>query len=139
MARIDAKYRTSVTVSGGRKGRAVSDDGVLDVQLRTPNLNGVADGTNPEQLFGAAWGACLQSALGAVARSEGVDVAGSTVKVEIGQGPDESGGYGLSARIGISIPGVDRETGERLVAGAHAICPYSKATRGNIDAEVTLV
>lgn len=138
MGTIDVKYRTAVTVSGGRMGRAVSDDGVLDVQLRTPKLNGIAEGTNPEQLFGAAWGACLQSALGAAARREGVDVTGSTVKVEVGQGPDPDGGYGLSARIEIAIPDVDRDVAQRLVDAAHATCPYSKAVHGNIEAEITL-
>jgi Ohr subfamily peroxiredoxin len=119
-------------------GRAISDDGVLDVQLRTPKMNGVNEGTNPEQLFGAAWGACLQSALGAVARKEAVDTTGSEIKVEVGQGPDSSGGYGLAARIVISIPGVDRETAERLAAGAHALCPYSKAVSGNISVDLTV-
>lgn len=139
MGKIDVKYRTSVTVSGGRMGQAVSDDGVLDVQLRTPKLNGVAEGTNPEQLFGAAWGACLQSALGGAARRAGVDTSGSTIKVEIGQGQDADGGYGLAARIEISIPGVDRDVAQRLVDEANATCPYSKAVKGNIEAEVTLV
>lgn len=139
MGKIDVKYRTAVTVSGGRMGHAVSDDGVLDVQLRTPKLNGVAEGTNPEQLFGAAWGACLQSALGAAARRAGVDSSGSTIKVEIGQGQDSDGGYGLAAKIEIAIPGVEREVAEQLVSEAHATCPYSKATHGNIDVEFTLV
>lgn len=138
MSKIDVKYATTVTVSGGRQGRAVSEDGVLDVQLRTPKLNGVAEGTNPEQLFGAAWGACLQSALGAVARKEGVDTTGSTLKVEIGQGPDENGTYGIAARIEFEIPAVDRETAERLVDAAHQLCPYSRAVAGNIPVELSV-
>jgi len=138
MNTIDVKYSTTVTVSGGRQGRAVSEDGVLDVQLRTPKLNGIAEGTNPEQLFGAAWGACLQSALGAVARKEGVDVSGSTVKVVVGQGPDEDGTYGIAAKIEIEIPAVDRETAERLVDAAHQLCPYSRAVAGNIPLELTV-
>jgi Ohr subfamily peroxiredoxin len=138
MAKVDVKYATTVTVSGGRQGRAVSDDGVLDVQLRTPKLNGIAEGTNPEQLFGAAWGACLQSALGAAARKEGVDTTGSTVTVEVGQGKHVDGGYGIAAKIWIAIPGVDRETAERLAHAAHATCPYSKAVAGNVELELTV-
>ncbi|MCC6704847.1 MAG: Ohr family peroxiredoxin [Thermomicrobiales bacterium] len=139
MGKVDVKYRTSVIVSGGRMGRAISDDGVLDVQLRTPKLNGVAEGTNPEQLFGAAWGACLQSALGGAARRAGVDASGSTITVEIGQGQDADGGYGLAARIEIAIPGVEREIAQRLVDEANANCPYSKAVKGNIESQVALV
>ena len=108
MSKIDPKYTTSVTVSGGREGHAVSDDGVLDVQLRRPKRNGVSEGTNPEQLFAAAWAGCFGSALGAVARGAGVDASDSTVKVEIDQGPDSDGGYGLGARIFVAIPGVEK-------------------------------
>ncbi len=139
MARIDPKYTTSVTVTGGRQGHAVSEDGVLDVQLRLPKLNGVNTGTNPEQLFAAAWGGCIQSALMAVARNAGQDVSDSTVKVEVAQGPDSEGGYGLAAKITVEIPGTDRTGAQELADEAHALCPYSKATRGNIDVEVTAV
>ena len=139
MARIDPKYTTSVPVTGGRQGHAVSEDGVLDVQLRLPKLNGVNTGTNPEQLFAAAWGGCIQSALMAVARNAGQDVSDSTVKVEVAQGPDSDGGYGLAARITVAIPGLDQSSAQELAGEAHALCPYSKATRGNIDVEVTAV
>ncbi len=137
MGRIDKKYATTVTVTGGREGHAISDDGVLDVQLRRPKLNGVSDGTNPEQLFAAAWGGCFQSALLAVARQAGADVSGCTVLVEVAQGPDPQGGYGLAAKITVDIPGMEREQAQALANAAHAVCPYSKATRGNIDVEVT--
>src|SRR5712675_757336 len=83
MGTINPMYATTVTVTGGREGHAVSDDGVLDVQLRRPKLNGVSEGTNPEQLFAAAWGGCFQSALMAVARKSGDDVSASTVNVEV--------------------------------------------------------
>lgn len=137
MAKINPTYTTTVTVTGGREGHAVSDDGVLDVQLRRPKTNGVSEGTNPEQLFAAAWGGCFQSALFAVARDAGVDVAASTVRVEIAQGPDNEGGYGLAATIAVEIPGVDADQSRRLADAAHLLCPYSRATRGNI--EVTIV
>ena len=125
-------------MTGGREGHAVSDDGVLDVQLRRPRINGISEGTNPEQLFGAAWGGCLQSALMAVARKAGVDVSASVVTVEVAQGPDDVGGYSLAAWIRIDLPGIPYEQAQELVKGAHALCPYSKATRGNIEVELTL-
>jgi osmotically inducible protein OsmC len=134
MTTKEPKYSTSVTVSGGRQGHAVSDDGVLDVQLRVPKRNGASDGTNPEQLFAAAWAACFGSALNYVAGQAGIDAAESTVRVEISQGAD--GGYGLSARIFSSIPGADRAKVQELAEAAHQVCPYSSATRGNIDVEV---
>lgn len=133
---IDSKYTTAVTVSGGREGHAISDDGVLDVQLRVPKLNGKSEGTNPEQLFAAAWGGCFGSALIHLARSSGVDASNATIKVDISQGTDSDGGYGLAAKIAVSIPDVDREKVQELANSAHQACPYSKATRGNIDVEV---
>src|SRR4051794_8644529 len=137
MALTNKVYATTVTVTGGREGHAVSHDGVLDVQLRRPKLNGVSEGTNPEQLFAAAWGGCFQSALMAVARKSGEDVSGSTVTVEVAQGPDSQGGYGLAATITVDIPGMEQEHTQELANAAHLVCPYSKATRGNIDVEVT--
>ena len=139
MGKIDPMYTTAVTVTGGREGHAISDDGVLHVQLRRPKLNGVSEGTNPEQLFAAAWGGCYQSALMAVAQASGDDVSDSTVKVEVAQGPDADGGFGLAVKITVEIPGVDREKAQQLADAAHATCPYSKATRGNIDVELNLV
>jgi Ohr subfamily peroxiredoxin len=137
MGRIEKKYTTTVTVRGGREGHAVSDDGVLDVQLRRPKLNGVSDGTNPEQLFAAAWGGCFQSALMAVARTSGADVSDSVVSVEVAHGPDSEGGYGIAASIVVDIPGMDQQQTQELANAAHQLCPYSQATRGNIDVEVT--
>jgi osmotically inducible protein OsmC len=139
MGTIEPRYTTSVTVSGGRQGHAVSDDGALDVQLRVPKRNGASDGTNPEQLFAAAWAGCFGSALGAVARDAGVDASASTVKVEVVQGRDSEGGYGLGARIFVAIPGVDQARVQELAGAAHQVCPYSKATRGNVDVEVTAI
>ena len=139
MGKIKPMYATTVTVTGGREGHAVSDDGVLDVQLRRPKINGVSEGTNPEQLFAAAWGGCYQSALMAVARRSGDDASDSTVKVEVAQGPDSDGEFGLAARITVEIPSVDREKAQQLADAAHGLCPYSRATRGNIDVEVMAV
>jgi lipoyl-dependent peroxiredoxin len=139
VGKIDPKYTATVTVTGGREGRAISDDGILDVQLRRPKLHGVSDGTNPEQLFAAAWGGCFQSALMVIARRSGDDVSRSTVRVEVAQGPDSSGGFGLAAKITVDVPGMDRQQAQSLVEAAHALCPYSKATRGNIDVELMVL
>ncbi|HYH13478.1 MAG TPA: organic hydroperoxide resistance protein [Thermomicrobiales bacterium] len=139
MGHIDPKYTTSVTATGGREGQAVSDDGVLNLQLRRPKLNGKSEGTNPEQLFAAAWAGCFQSALIGAARETGDDVSDSLVTVEVSQGPDSDGGYGLAARIAVEIPGVDSERARQLADSAHQGCPYSRATRGNIEVEVRVV
>ena len=139
MSKIEPNYVATVTVTGGREGHAVSDDGVLDVQLRRPKQRGVSEGTNPEQLFAAGWGACFQSALLSVARSQEIDASTSSVTVEIGVGPDAEGNYGLGARIAVALPGLDQEKARHLVDAAHQLCPYSRATRGNIEVEVALV
>lgn len=139
MAKITPTYSTTVTATGGREGHAVSDDGVLDVQIRRPKTNGVSEGTNPEQLFAAAWAACFQGALMAVGRQADEDVSGSTVKVEVSLGSHPEGGFGLAAKIAVEIPGMDREKVQQFADAAHAMCPYSKATRGNIDVEVLAI
>lgn len=138
MGKIDPKYATTVTVRGGREGHAVSDDGALDVQLRRPKKNGNGEGTNPEQLFAAAWGGCFQSALTSVARGTGDDVSAAVVKVEIAPGPDEDGGYGLAAKFTVEVPGMEMEKVRQLAKAAHGICPYSRATRGNIEVETVV-
>jgi Ohr subfamily peroxiredoxin len=131
-------YTARATVSGGRKaGRAQSDDGVLDLSLTAPKeTGGPGTGTNPEQLFAVGWGACFQGALEMVAKKQDVDASGSTLDVAIGFGP-EGDSYAITAEITASIPGVDDATAQQLMEATHAICPYSKATRGNVP--VTLV
>jgi Ohr subfamily peroxiredoxin len=137
MITTDPKYTASVTATGGREGHAVSDDGVLDVQLRRPKLQGTNDGTNPEQLFAAAWAACFQGALIAATRGTEVDVSQSTVTVHVAMGPVEGGaGYGLAGRIEVAIPGLPLAQVQELADTAHAGCPYSRATQGNIAVEV---
>ncbi|MDQ6642507.1 MAG: organic hydroperoxide resistance protein [Actinomycetota bacterium] len=130
-------YTARATVTGGRKqGHAVSDDGVLDLQLTAPKeTGGPGTGTNPEQLFAVGYGACFQGALGLIAKKEGVDASDSTLDIAIGFGP-EGDSFGITADISVKIPGVDDETAQRLVEAAHQICPYSKATRGNIPVTV---
>lgn len=136
-AEIKPRYTAEVTVSGGREGRAVSSDGVLDVELRRPKTNGVSDGTNPEQLFGAAWGGCFLGAVNAVGREEDIDVSSAELKIEIGLGEDvTNGGNGLMAKISLAVPGMEKSEVEDLLEKAHAMCPYSKATRGNVAVEL---
>ncbi|SDF46313.1 peroxiredoxin, Ohr subfamily [Lentzea fradiae] len=131
-------YTADVTSSGdGRKGTARSADGVLDLALASPKeVGGSGAGTNPEQLFAAGWGACFHSALRLVARNAGADLTDSTVTVSVDlvKGDD---GYHLGARIVAVLPGLGQEQADDLVGQAHQRCPYSKATRGNIDVEVT--
>lgn len=132
-------YTAEATATGGREGRAVSSDSVLDVQLSTPRELGGAGGpgTNPEQLFAAGYSACFLGALKFVAGQAKVALPAETTvsgRVGIGQIPT---GFGIEAELTITVPGVPREQVEELVQKAHIVCPYSNATRGNID--VTLI
>ncbi|KAF1707846.1 organic hydroperoxide resistance protein [Pseudoxanthomonas sacheonensis] len=134
-------YRATATATGGRDGRAVSSDNVLDVKLTTPRELGGAggDGTNPEQLFAAGYSACFIGALKFVAGREKIALPADTSiegNVGIGQIPN---GFGIEVELKISLPGLPREQAESLVQMAHAVCPYSNATRGNIDVTLTLV
>ncbi len=128
-------YSAAATATGGREGRATSSDGVLDVTLSTPRELGGAggDGTNPEQLFAAGYSACFLGALKFVASRQKLALPASTTvtgKVGIGQIPT---GFGIQAELTIDAPGIDREQLQALVDQAHVVCPYSNATRGNID------
>lgn len=133
-------YAATATATGGRDGRARSDDQVLDVQLSTPRElgGGGGPGTNPEQLFAAGYSACFLGALKFVAARQKVALPASasvTGKVGIGQIPT---GFGIEAALTISAPGVDRDTLQSLVEQAHIVCPYSNATRGNIDVSLSI-
>ncbi len=134
-------YTAEATSTGGREGRSVSSDNVLDVQLSTPRELGGAGGpgTNPEQLFAAGYSACFLGALKFVAGQAKVALPAETQvtgRVGIGQIPT---GFGIEAELKISVPGVPREQVEELVQKAHVVCPYSNATRGNIDVTLTIV
>jgi osmotically inducible protein OsmC len=134
-------YSATSTAWGGREGHAASDDGRVDVNLSIPKSMGGDDGpgTNPEQLFATGYAACFHSALKGVARREKVDVSDSAVSVTISLVGDLSTGIDLAARIEAQIGGVDREVAQKLLEGAHAMCPYSRATRNNISQEVVLL
>ena len=134
-------YTAHASATGGRDGRAVSSDNVLDVQLSTPRELGGAGGagTNPEQLFAAGYSACFLGALKFVAGKAKVALPADTrVSGAIGIGPIPAG-FGIQAALEISAPGLPREQVEALVAQAHQVCPYSNATRGNIDVTLTVV
>ncbi len=138
---VNVIYRTSATATGGRDGSARTDDGTVDVKLTVPSEMGGsgASGANPEKLFAAGYSACFLGAMKAVSGKEGVKVpADATVTATIGFGPRSEGGYGITADLKVDMPGVDREAGERLIHAAHAVCPYSNATRGNVDVGLTL-
>ncbi|MEU1933426.1 organic hydroperoxide resistance protein [Streptomyces coeruleorubidus] len=133
----DVLYTAVATAEGGRDGRVATDDGKLDVVVNPPKeMGGSGAGTNPEQLFAAGYSACFQGALGVVARREGADLTGATVTAKVGLGKNGDG-FGIIVEISADIPKVDRGTARSLVEKAHDVCPYSKATRGNIT--VTLV
>ncbi|MFC3688784.1 Ohr family peroxiredoxin [Aquipuribacter hungaricus] len=130
----------AVSTGGGRDGRVRTEDGVLDLDLRMPTeLGGAGGGANPESLFAAGYAACFHSALQGSARAAKVSVTGSSVTAAVSLQRDGEQGFRLAVRLDVAVPGVPREQAQELVDAAHAACPYSKATRGGIDVEVTLV
>ena len=134
-------YTAEATATGGRDGRAVSSDNVLDVQLSTPRELGGAGGpgTNPEQLFAAGYSACFIGALKFVAGQAKIALPADTaITGRVGIGPIPNG-FGIQVELQISLPGLPREQAEDLVQKAHIVCPYSNATRGNIDVTLTVV
>ncbi|MFB8120131.1 organic hydroperoxide resistance protein [Streptomyces sp. NPDC056465] len=135
---MDALY-TAAATANGREGRAVSSDGQIDLALAMPPaLGGNGEGTNPEQLFAAGYAACFASAMGAVAREMKVDTKDVSVTAEVSIGKDDTG-FGLAVVMRVELPEeLEGETGRRLVEATHAYCPYSKATRGNIDVELVI-
>ena len=138
---VDVKYTTEATATGGRDGHARSQDGRFDVALSTPKELGGAggDGSNPEQLFAAGYSACFIGALKVAGQQLKVklpdDVA---VTAKVGIGPRSAGGFGITTDLTVSLPGMDRAEAQRLIDAAHEICPYSNATRGNVDVGLTL-
>jgi Ohr subfamily peroxiredoxin len=136
---MDALYTAEATAWGPREGRAASSDGNLDVTLNMPKeLGGPGGaGTNPEQLFAAGYAACFHGALKLVARGQGVDVGESAITVRVGIGRDETS-FGINAEIIGEMPGVDGAKAKELLEAAHQVCPYSKATRGNIDVQLSV-
>jgi len=134
-------YSTSATVQGGRSGKVTSDDGRLALDLSVPTEIGGTGGagTNPEQLFAAGYAACFQSALGLAGRRAHVDTSDSTITGTVGLQPNGSGGFKLAVTLAVTLPGVEREVGQKLLEQAHQVCPYSNAVRGNVDVQLSLV
>ena len=133
-------YTAEATATGGRDGRASSSDGLLEVDLRPPKeLGGSGGGTNPEQLFAAGYAACFQGAMGVVARQEKLSIAGSTVTARVGLGTEEQNKYNVAVELDVKLPELDRQTAQELVEKAHQVCPYSNATRGNVDVKLAVV
>ena len=144
MAIDTALYTATATATGGRTGTASSSDGRLTTTLSTPKALGGDDGvgTNPEQLFAAGYSACFIGAMKAVSARQGSKLPAEvsiTSKVGIGPMTGKAGAFGVSVDMSISVPGMDRAALEALVATAHEVCPYSNATRGNIDVTLTVV
>jgi len=130
-------YTAKVRTTGGRDGAARSDDGRLDITLSPPGHAGT--GTNPEQLFAAGWSACFLGAMGIAANKMKVALpADRAVNAEVDLGT-AGGAFLLQARLNVSLPGLDRDIAQTLVNAAHQTCPYSKATRGNIDVVINLI
>lgn len=138
---MDTLYTATATATGdGRNGHATSEDGILDLDLRIPTQMGGAGGaTNPEQLFAVGYAACFHSALKVVAGREKLDVTGTEVSASVSIGTIDNGGFGLSVELDVYAPGLERSVAEDLVAKAHQVCPYSNATRGNIDVTLTII
>ncbi|WAX55476.1 organic hydroperoxide resistance protein [Jatrophihabitans cynanchi] len=131
-------YTTSAEAHGGRAGHVKSADGIIDLDLAQPGTSSEPK-ANPETLFAAGYSACFQGALANRAKTQGIDTADSTVTAEVSFGPSEDGGFGLAVELKVNIPGVDAAKARELVELAHEFCPYSKATRGNIDVTLTVV
>jgi lipoyl-dependent peroxiredoxin len=140
---VNVLYRTTATATGGRDGEAATKDGSFKVKLSTPKElgGGGGPGNNPEQLFAAGYAACFIGAMKAVAaQGGGVKVpADVSVTSTVGIGPRSEGGFGLDIDLQVSLPGVPKADAEALVQKAHHVCPYSNATRGNVDVRLTVV
>ncbi|MGN9808655.1 organic hydroperoxide resistance protein [Micromonospora sp. BQ11] len=133
-------YTASARATGdGRDGHVSTSDGTVALDLAVPKEMGGAGGAaNPEQLFAAGYAACFHSALRLVARKAKVDVTGSVVEAEVGIGPNGSGGFGLTVALVVDLPAVERTAAEQIVEQAHQVCPYSNATRGNVEVARTV-
>ncbi len=134
-------YEAHGAATGGRNGRAFTDDGKLDLRLAMPrSLGGPGgEGTNPEQLFACGYAACFDSALAHVARQQKLNPGETRVEATVGIGPNDEGGFALAVRLSVTVPGLPRDQAQALIEQAHAVCPYSNAVRGNIDVLLELV
>jgi osmotically inducible protein OsmC len=136
---VKAIYTAAATATGGRNGHVVSSDKVLDLEVRMPKELGGAGGayTNPEQLFAAGYSACFDSALNHVIKNEKATTGVTAVRAHVGIGSNNAGGFALIVNLEANVPDVDQETANALVEKAHQVCPYSNATRGNVEVSLT--
>ena len=134
-------YTAVGTATGdGRNGHTRSEDGLIDLDVRVPvAMGGPGGATNPEQLFAAGYAACFHSALKLVARKDKLDVSDSEVTTRVSIGMLESGGFGLAVELDLHAPQLDRDTAQALLEAAHQVCPYSNATRGNVDVVLSVI
>ncbi|MDI9978948.1 MULTISPECIES: organic hydroperoxide resistance protein [Rhodococcus] len=137
---MNALYTAEALATGdGRSGHSRTSDGRLDLDLAIPEaMGGSGDGTNPEQLFAAGYAACFHSALQMVARADKADITDSAVGARVGIGPNDAGGFGLEVTLDVTLPNLGRGEAQSLVDKAHQVCPYSNATRGNIDVTISV-
>lgn len=133
-------YTTKVTATGGRNGHVKSDNGILDLDVKMPKALGGAndDFANPEMLFAAGYSACFDSALNRVISLSKAQTGETTVTAEVSIGQIENGGFGLAVQLNVNIPGVSLEEAQSLTEKAHQICPYSNATRSNIEVKLSV-
>ena len=133
-------YTASATTTGGRNGHVESSDGVLDLDLTMPKEMGGKGGsaTNPEQLFAAGYSACFENALRMIADGQNKDVGDASITANVDIGKTEDGGFGLGVELIGHLPNLPREEAEKLMEEAHQMCPYSRATRGNIDVKLSV-
>ena len=138
---MKALYTADATATGGRNGHVKSDNGVLDLEVRMPKALGGAndDYTNPEQLFAAGYAACFDSALNLIIKTQKIKTGETTVKANVSILQLENGGFGLAAELDVNIPEVTIEQAQELTDKAHQICPYSNATRGNIEVKLAVI
>jgi len=133
-------YTTSVTAKGGRNGQVKSENGILDLEVRMPKaLGGTSDEfTNPEMLFAAGYAACFDSALNLIISKSKIETGETSVTAQVSIGQNQDGGFGLAAELHVNIPGVSIEQAQELTEKAHQICPYSNATRSNMEVKLTV-
>ena len=133
-------YTAVATATGGRNGHVKSDNGVLDLQVRMPKALGGRDdeNTNPEQLFAAGYAACFDSALNLILKQARIKTGETSVTAKVSLGHTENGGFGLAVEMAVNIPHITQEEAENFVEKAHQVCPYSNATRGNIEVKLTV-
>ena len=132
-------YQAQVTSTGGRNGHVKSADGIIDFNIALPKeMGGKGDAPNPELLFAAGYAACFENALLHIARGQKINPGRTTVEAKVGVGQDESGVFVLTAELDVYLPDLEAPVAQKLMEDAHRVCPYSNATRGNIDVKLKL-